>query len=107
MAGGWKEDILLQLKKRNRDEVSPFAGLFLLQARLAERNVALETENSSLTVLNERLRQDKLELAAALAARVGAAAVTDSATVQELQQKMFGLQEELTEMHRSGTVWSA
>lgn len=44
--------------------------------------------------------QEKLELEAALQVRAGAFHAADSATVQELQQKLLSLQEELTEMHR-------
>ena len=46
------------------------------------------------------LMQEKLQLEAALQVRAGAFHAADSATVQELQQKLLALQEELTEMHR-------
>jgi len=96
----WKEDILQQLKVRNRTEVSPFATLISIQERLCEQKRHLEAENSSLSASNDSLVRDKLQLEAALQTKAGVAAAADSINVQELQLKMFNLQEELTEMHR-------
>lgn len=90
--------MLIQLKRRNRIEILPYEGLYLAQARLQEENDALATENSALTASNRDLKAETAELSAVLAARAGTA--VDSVTVQELQQKMFNLQEELTELHR-------
>ncbi len=44
--------------------------------------------------------KEKVQLEAALQVRAGAFHAADSINVQELQQKLIGLQEELTEMHR-------
>ena len=44
--------------------------------------------------------KEKIQLEAALQVRAGAFHAADSINVQELQQKLIGLQEELTEMHR-------
>ena len=46
------------------------------------------------------LFKEKIQLEAALQVRAGAFHAADSINVQELQQKLIGLQEELTEMHR-------
>ena len=85
---------------RNRTEVSPFATLISIQERLCEQKRHLEAENSSLSASNDSLVRDKLQLEAALQTKAGVAAAADSINVQELQLKMFNLQEELTEMHR-------
>ena len=44
--------------------------------------------------------KEKIQLEAAIQVRAGAFHAADSINVQELQQKLIGLQEELTEMHR-------
>jgi autophagy-related protein 16 len=98
--GGWRENILSQLKQRNRTQVAPFQPLFLLQARLAERSSQLQAENSSLVLVNEKLREEKLQLEAVLQSRTAVNQAADSHTIHELQLKMFSLQEELTELHR-------
>ena len=101
-AGCWRADILSQLKQRNRSEVAPFQALLLLQSRLMEQSAHLQTENATLTRLNQSLKEEKVQLEAALQARAAVNQVADSHTIHELQMKMFNLQEELTELHRCG-----
>ena len=97
---GWRENILGQLKQRNRTEVAPFQAILLLQARLAERSSQLQQDNATLTTSHEKLKEEKVQLEALLLARTAATQVADSHTIHELQMKMFSLQEELTELHR-------
>jgi hypothetical protein len=101
-AGCWRADILSQLKQRNRSEVAPFQALLLLQSRLMEQSAHLQTENAALSRLNQSLKEEKVQLEAALQARAAVNQVADSHTIHELQMKMFNLQEELTELHRCG-----
>jgi autophagy-related protein 16 len=71
-----------------------------LQAKLAERSSQLQQDNSSLILVNEKLKEEKVQLEAVLLAKTAATQVADSHTIHELQLKMFTLQEELTELHR-------
>jgi len=100
MDGGWKKDILLKLRRRHLNEVLPFKSLYQLQEKLIDQNTTLRVANTNLSTSNDLLRGEKVELEAALSTRTTKSPACDSLTFQELQLKMFNLQEELTEMHR-------
>eukprot|EP00088_Acartia_fossae_P061192 TRINITY_DN7347_c0_g1_i12.p1 TRINITY_DN7347_c0_g1~~TRINITY_DN7347_c0_g1_i12.p1 ORF type:complete len:548 (-),score=133.97 TRINITY_DN7347_c0_g1_i12:709-2352(-) len=100
MDGEWRGVILSQLRLRKEREQVPYENMFMHINQLVETNLSLQEENESLETSNATLKQEKLQLEAALQVRAGAFHAVDSVTVQELQQKLLTLQEELTEMHR-------
>ncbi len=84
--------MLKRLHCRNRKEVEPFAELVRSHTRAFERSVALDLENKHLALTCERLRLDQHS-----GSPVARTAGDDAA---ELKQKVYALQEELTELHR-------
>ena len=96
----WRGDILVRLKARNEREIQPFQALFELQEKLLEQNVNLTNERSSLSIANERLREENLQLKSSVRDSAEASAGNTNENFLELQRKLFLVQEELTEMHR-------
>ena len=96
----WRGDILVRLKARNEREIQPFQALFELQEKLLEQNVNLTNESSSLSLANERLREENLQLKSSVRDSAEASAGNTNENFLELQRKLFLVQEELTEMHR-------
>jgi len=92
--------VLSQLKRRNAVEVQPFISVFQLQEKIQERSLALVTENQSLLEETTRLKQEHGQLVARAREREEQVGQTSTVEVQEMQKKLFTLQEELTEMHR-------
>lgn len=94
------------MKRRTHEQVSPFQNLILLQTKLIERNSILEEENTSLSTLADNLKLENRQLEASIHSRAAVSQAADSVTVNELHQKLFRLQEELTEMHRLKIIGS-
>ena len=90
----WRNSVLTSLRSRNRRQVEPFQDLIALQAKTFEKTAQLQQENARLQYANEQLRRN-----VPMAAEGALASSTDE-DVAELKRKIFGLQEELTSLHR-------
>ena len=93
-----RTDILRQLKNRNKREVKSFEVIFAAQERLQEQNLQLRSENSTINFLNERLKEENVTLKSKVTSEPS---IQTNENYLELQRKLFSLQEELTELHRS------
>ena len=93
-----RTDILRQLKNRNKREVKSFEVIFSAQERLQEQNLQLRSENSTINFLNERLKEENVTLKSKVTSEPS---IQSNENYLELQRKLFSLQEELTELHRS------
>ena len=117
----WRKSILRQLRSRNQKEITPFHDLIQIHNRIVERISTLQLENSQLTFINERLKDDiknlkittgdKSESKSNPSGSVGdpIVAVNDAAaqaTITMLEKKLFAIQEELTELHRRKGILS-
>ena len=91
-------DILRQLKNRNKREVKSFEVIFAAQERLQEQNLQLRSENSTINFLYERLKEENVTLKSKVTSEPS---IQSNENYLELQRKLFSLQEELTELHRS------
>ncbi|XP_050304007.1 autophagy-related protein 16-1 isoform X2 [Anthonomus grandis grandis] len=100
--GDWRQNILSQLQKRNREETYCFQDLITQHNKVFENANSLKHENIQLSIQNEKLRVEG-----------GGGNRSNSATelklqeeVQQLKQKLFTQAEELTELHRkkSGNI---
>jgi len=92
----WRDEILGKLIERNKT-VDPLKNIIEAHNKLFEENENLQIANNSLTYVNDRLKEENDKLRPS-SSPVNSAQTNE--TIQELQQKMFSIQEELTEMHR-------
>ncbi|WAR28335.1 hypothetical protein MAR_014055 [Mya arenaria] len=83
----WKKNISQSLKLRNKKERHEFADLIESQNKLFEQVASLKTRNMQLTIETERLNG-------------GGGGPGGSEKVALLEQRLWKLSEELTEMHR-------
>ena len=98
MAGSaWRDEVLCRLVRRNELE-SAFAHLITSHAHLAQTSQDLQSQNSSLSFINGRLRQENTELKALNAVSNDQVELTEKYGI--LEKKLFKVQEELTELHR-------
>jgi len=98
-SGSWREDTLRRLRQRNCDEVKPFCDLIQRYNKMFEKITSQQMENTSLTFMNEKLRQENLQLKPTSEIPSSTSLQTNE-NIQELQKKLFNVQEELTELHR-------
>ncbi|KAK7069502.1 hypothetical protein SK128_008455, partial [Halocaridina rubra] len=99
----WRHSIYNRLRERNRKEYENINDLIQLHNRLFEQSEMLRTENLQLTLQNEKLRQENTLLHAHGDGGVEGGGIGEgasSAVVQALEQKVYKLQEELTDLHR-------
>ncbi|XP_003737760.1 autophagy-related protein 16-1 [Galendromus occidentalis] len=89
----WRHETLDALLRRNQTERKVFEEIILTNARYQDQVEYLRQENTQLTVQNEKLRQENADL------RSNSVSGSDS-TTNELQKKLFGLQEEITNLLR-------
>ncbi|XP_045488395.1 autophagy-related protein 16 isoform X1 [Pieris rapae] len=94
MEGGeWRNNIINQLRARNKRETFAFQDIFTFQSRLFDNVNTLKNENLQLTLVNERIRFSNTESVSS-----GGGAVNEK--IQALEQKILSQQEELTSLHR-------
>ena len=107
----WKKSILNQLRSRNQREITPFQDLINVHNKIVERISSLQTENTQLNYINEKLKEEIQNLKISIpdsavksaSNAIGgssAEAIAAQSTITELQKKLFKVQEELTELHR-------
>ncbi|KAK0054540.1 autophagy-related protein 16-1 [Biomphalaria pfeifferi] len=90
----WKRDLLNQIQRRNRKQSYPFIHLIQTNNKLQEIASSLHLKNVQLQVEIERLKEESI------GSHVRGDGVVSIATTHQLEQKLFKLQEELTEMHK-------
>ncbi|XP_052219042.1 autophagy-related protein 16-1-like isoform X2 [Dreissena polymorpha] len=95
----WKQLIFQNLKARNRKETYEFADLIDSQNKLFEQVTALKSRNMQLTLETEKLKAENLSLQVRVDSG-GPGGGVPNEKVQQLEQKLFKLHEELTEMHK-------
>ncbi|KAJ8310390.1 hypothetical protein KUTeg_012255 [Tegillarca granosa] len=103
MASGdckWKQDIYQKLKQRNKREKLQFEGLIQSHTKLFDSSSALKSENVQLNVDTQRLKDENLSLQLKLEGGGGGGSGGGGEKFQALEQKLYKLQEELTEFHR-------
>ncbi|CAF4829976.1 unnamed protein product [Pieris macdunnoughi] len=94
MEGGeWRNNIINQLRARNKRETFAFQDIFTFQSRLFDNVNTLKNENLQLTLVNERIRYSNTESVSS-----GGGIVNEK--IQALEQKVLSQQEELTSLHR-------
>ncbi|XP_071538855.1 autophagy-related protein 16 isoform X2 [Panulirus ornatus] len=99
--GDWRQIIYYKLRERNKKEFENISDLLQLHNRLFEQSESLRTENLQLTLQNEKLRQANTELQSQGCGSSGSeGGGASSVVVQALEQKVYKLQEELTDLHR-------
>ncbi|XP_052782813.1 autophagy-related protein 16-1-like [Mya arenaria] len=96
----WKKNISQSLKLRNKKERHEFADLIESQNKLFEQVASLKTRNMQLTIETERLKSDNLSLQIRADSGGGGGGPGGSEKVALLEQRLWKLSEELTEMHR-------
>jgi len=94
----WKSSILTQIQKRNQRETLGFEQLVKSHSRLATACDALKSQNLQLTLEAERLRQLGADRQAAGDNLIGN--VDRNPTIIALEQKIYKLQEDLTDSLR-------
>lgn len=95
--GEWKVNILSQLKSRNCKQCDPFQALYLSNHRLQVQNTRLQSQNVHLQVEVEKLREESLS---GVQRGDVNGAHGGGGNTHALEQKLYKLQEELTEMHK-------
>ncbi|XP_013415279.1 autophagy-related protein 16-1 isoform X2 [Lingula anatina] len=95
----WKSTIRDLIKERDKREHQPFLSLIQAHNKLFESVDSVRTKNLQLTLETERLKHENLELSLKTDSG-GGGGVIGAERVRELEQKLFKLQEELTELHR-------
>ncbi|CAG5135625.1 unnamed protein product [Candidula unifasciata] len=90
----WKSHIHCQLHRRNRKQIDPFISLIQTNNRLQEITSQLHLKNVHLQVEVERLKEENNHQIR------GDGLGGNNASTHALEQKLFKLQEELTEMHK-------
>jgi len=96
----YRKNILTKLKRRNARESKPFEALFEAQGKIFEQNLQLKSENSTLSFVNEKLKEENVILKAKIDSTSESTNIQSSESFLEQQRKLFSLQEELTELHR-------
>lgn len=101
----WRNTLFLRLQNRNRAENHAFKDLLSFHNRLFESSNALRAENLQLSIQNERLKSEQRDFVEKASGDGGSNSSGKSPShknekFQNLEQKLFSLQEELTEMHR-------
>ncbi|XP_052785295.1 autophagy-related protein 16-1-like [Mya arenaria] len=96
----WKKSISQSLKLRNKKERHEFADLIESQNKLFEQVASLKTRNMQLTVETERLKADNLSLQIRADSGGEGGSPGGNVKVALLEQRLWKLSEELTEMHR-------
>ncbi|XP_059164215.1 autophagy-related protein 16-1-like [Physella acuta] len=96
MAAGsnWKAVILSQIQHRNHKQTHPFTSLIQTNSRLFEIATSLQTKNVHLQVEIEKLKEETLN------SHVRGDGINSNVSTHLLEQKVFKLQEELTELHK-------
>ena len=117
----WRKSILGQLRNRNQREITPFQDLIHVHNRIVERISSLQMENTQLSFINEKLKEEirnlrisptagtapnKDDIGGANVSTSSAEAIAAQSTITMLEKKLFAIQEELTEMHRRKGKWS-
>ncbi|XP_071452025.1 autophagy-related protein 16-1 isoform X2 [Hetaerina americana] len=92
----WRNDILHQLQMRDKTQCHCFKELIKLHNRIFESSNTLRAENLQLSIQNERLRLESVEISQRSTSQDGK--VSDK--IQILEQRLLHQQEELTELHR-------
>ncbi|KAI5632639.1 autophagy protein 16 (ATG16) domain-containing protein [Phthorimaea operculella] len=92
--GDWRNNIIAQLRARNKYETAAFQDIITFQSRLFDNVNTLKNENLQLTLVNERIRYSGTESVLS-----GAGGGTNE-RIQALEQKILVQQEELTNLHR-------
>ena len=85
--------VLQKLRTRNSVEVAPFVDIIELNNRLIVANSQLLTEREEIQFINVKLKEETQKL------RIKNTEA-DQEQVSILEKKLFGAQEELTELHR-------
>ncbi|CAG5125400.1 unnamed protein product, partial [Candidula unifasciata] len=93
-SGEWKPNILVQIKRRNHVQVQPFLRLIQTNNKLQDLSSQLQSRNVHLQVEVDMLREDGGDQ------HTRQGSMGNSSTVHALEQKLYRLQEELTEMHK-------
>ena len=93
MTSSINERILAKLQNRNQEESAPFQALIDLSSRLLLTNATLAVERDQYEFINGKLKEENQRL-------LHRAAEPDHEKVSVLEKKLFGVQEELTELHR-------
>lgn len=87
-----KKVILQQLKQRNRHERQKFESLIEAHSKLFETTAVLKSKN-------DKLKEENLSLQIKVD-NAGPGSITGAITDKALEQKLFKLHEELTDLHR-------
>ncbi|KAH9514693.1 hypothetical protein Btru_023319 [Bulinus truncatus] len=90
----WRKDLLSQIQRRNRKQSFPFSSLIQTNNKLQEIATSLHTKNVQLQVEIERLKEESLS------SLVRGDGILSNANTHQLEQKLYKLQEELTELHK-------
>ncbi|XP_060070628.1 autophagy-related protein 16-1-like [Ylistrum balloti] len=96
----WKENLLLQLKCRNKRQKQPFEGLIQSHNKLFENATSLKSKNVHLTLETEKLKEENLSLQIKVESGGGSGGGNAGDKNSNLEHKLYKLQEELTELHR-------
>ncbi|XP_033760176.1 autophagy-related protein 16-1-like [Pecten maximus] len=96
----WKENLLLQLKCRNKKQKQPFEGLIQSHNKLFENATFLKSKNVHLTLETEKLKEENLGLQIKVESGGGGGGGNAGDKNSNLEHKLYKLQEELTELHR-------
>ncbi|KAL8559220.1 hypothetical protein ACOMHN_040344 [Nucella lapillus] len=92
----WKDDILQQLRKRNKQQTSAYGSLILANNKLLELSSTLRAKNTQLHTDNERLRAETFQLTV----KADSGGQGGGERTHALEQKLYRIQEELTELHK-------
>ncbi|XP_077987700.1 autophagy-related protein 16-like [Glandiceps talaboti] len=103
----WRKDIRKQLKERDKVQCGYFRDLINNHNKIFESTDAMRSQNVQLTIQVERLKQENLDLQVKVetggkggGTGTGTGNKASNERIQSLEQKLFKLQEELTQMHR-------
>ncbi|OQV25584.1 Autophagy-related protein 16-1 [Hypsibius exemplaris] len=97
----WKYDIIQQIHHRNRVESASFKPVFDAYGKLFEFSDSLKAQNTQLNLYVEKLKEENVRLQ--VSGGTGGSSASDPRAqerIATLEQKLYKLQEELTEMHR-------
>ncbi|XP_005111845.1 autophagy-related protein 16-1 [Aplysia californica] len=92
--GEWKGNILFQLKRRNHKQSEPFQAIIQTNNRLQQQSSHLHSQNVHLQVEIERLKEENLS------GQIRGEPGSGGHNTHALEQKLYKLQEELTELHK-------
>ncbi|XP_056004694.1 autophagy-related protein 16-1-like [Ostrea edulis] len=92
----WKHSLLEQLRHRDQKEKVPFESLIASHWKHFEYSQSLKSKNVQLTVETEKLKEENFGLQIKVEQGGGGSGGNN----QALEQKLFKLQEEVTELHR-------